>query len=230
MRQVIAATAVFLAACTSAFPQAKSLGSGPQRMELTLERREGSVWRIVDPGLVFAQNDRVRFRFRTNFDGFLYVMNQSTSGKYEMLFPREDTGEQNRIEAGVEYVVPATQGWFRISGPPGHDVLYWMVTPLSLGSQPKYTPLPPPPKAGPAPLRMTPRCDETIWRARGACIDSSAGPKGIRGEEGLPENLKGVPGATSRELFFIREKSSSVVSSPEPLQGPVIYEFHLAHK
>ena len=92
--------------------------------------------------------------------------------------------------------------------------------------------MPPPPKPGPVPHppRITPRCDETIWKARGACIDSSAGPKGIRGEQALPENLKGVPGAASRELFFIREKNSSVVSSPVPLKGPVIYEFRLAHK
>ena len=120
MRQVIVAVAVFAIACASAFSQAKSLGSGPQRMELTLDRREGSTWRTVDPGLVFAKDDQVRFRFRTNFDGFLHVMNQSTSGNYEMLFPRQDTGKQNRIEAGVEYVVPATQGWFsnqRAAGP-----------------------------------------------------------------------------------------------------------------
>jgi len=122
MRQVIAAIAVVVA-CTSVFSQTKSLGTGPQRMELTLDRREGTAWRTVDPGLVFAKDDRVRFRFRANFDGFLYVMNQSTSGHYEMLFPREDTGKQNRIEAGVEYVVPATQGSFRISGPPGPNVL-----------------------------------------------------------------------------------------------------------
>src|SRR5664280_1648729 len=106
-------------------------GQGPNSIELTLERQESGNWRAVDPGLVFDTGDRVRFRFRANFDGYLYVMNQATSGKYETLFPREDTGEQNRIEPGKEYVVPATQGWFRITGPPGYDVLYWLVTPLA---------------------------------------------------------------------------------------------------
>lgn len=230
MRQALTAAVVVAIACTSAFSQTKSLGQGPQRMELSLDRHEGAAWRAVDPGLVFAKDDRVRFRFRANFDGYLYVMNQGTSGNYEMLFPRQDTGERNRIEAGVEYVVPATQGWFRISGPPGHDVLYWMVTPLPLGSQPKYMPLPPPPKSGPVPPSMTPRCDDTLWKARGACIDSSAGPRGVRGDRKLPENLSAVPGAASRELFFIREKNLSIVSSPGPLKGPVVYEFHLAHK
>jgi len=223
--------------CTSVSAQTKSLAfqpkaleQGPHRMELSVDRREGAAWRTVDPGLVFANGDRVRFRFRANFDGYLYVMSYGTSGNYEMLFPRQDTGEANRIEAGKEYVVPATAGLFRITGPPGHDILYWMVTPLPLGSQPKYLPLPPPPKPGPVPPSLTPRCDDTLWKARGACIDSSAGARGIRRGETLPENLSAVPGATARELFFIREKNLSVVSSPEPLKGPVIYEFRLAHK
>jgi hypothetical protein len=210
--------------------QATPLGSGPQRIEIALDRREGAGWHAVDPGLVFAQDDRVRFRFRTNFDGYLYVMNQSTSGKYETLFPREDTGEENRIEAGKEYIVPATKGWLRVTGPPGHDILYWMVTPLPLGGPPKYVPLPPPPKPGPVPPRLVPRCDDTLFKARGECIDSGAGMRGIPREGTLPGNLKAVPSAGSRELLFIREKDLSVAASRGPLSGPVIYEFRLAHR
>jgi len=223
--------AVFaLALAGSAAGQSKSLTQGPHRMELTLERQENGAWKPVDPGLVFSQGDRVRFRFHTNFDGYLYVMNQATSGNYETLFPREDTGEQNHIESAKEYVVPAVQGWFRVSGPPGQDILYWMVTPLSLGTQPKYQPLPAPPKPGTVPPRLVPRCDDTIFKARGECVDGSAGAKGVRPDEKLPDNLSGVPGASSRQLMFIRDKDVSVVASPEPLTAPVIYEFRLAHK
>lgn len=210
--------------------QTTTQDAGAQRIEITLDRREGTVWHSVDPGLVFGQDDRVRFRFRANFAGYLYVMIQSTSGKYETLFPREDTGEENRIEAGKEYIVPATQGWFRITGPPGHDILYWMVTPLPLGGPAKYVPLPPPPKPGPVPPHLTPRCDDTLFKARGECIDSKAGMRGISREETLPANLKDLPGEGSRELLFIREKDLSVAASPRPFNGPVIYEFRLAHR
>lgn len=216
--------------CAQTQPQPQARGSSPQRMEILLDRRDEAAWHSVDPGLVFAQGDRVRFRFRANFAGYLYVMNQSTSGKYETLFPRQDTGEENRIDAGKEYIIPATQGWFRITGPPGHDILYWMVTPLPLGTAPKYVPLPPPPKPGPVPPRLLPRCDDTLFKARGECIDSSAGPRGIPREETLPENLHAIEKAHSRELLFIREKDLSVVASPGPLSGPVIYEFRLAHR
>ncbi len=206
---------------------------GPYRMEISLERREAGAWHTVDPGLVLEQNDRVRFRFHTNFDGYLYVMNQSTSGSYSMLFPGEETGRENQIHAGKDYAVPATETLFRIAGPPGHEIVYWMVTPAELGTgeEHQYVPLPPPPpKEKRAPSNMTPRCDDALFRARGTCIDTSAGPKNVTSRELLPDNLAQVPSGGSGDLMFMRKQNTAVVSSPVPLKGPVIYEFHLAHK
>lgn len=213
--------------------QPDSASKGPYRMEIQLERYDGGAWRTVDPGLVLEQNDRVRFRFRTNFDGYLYVMNQSTSGTYMLLFPREETGRENQIRAGKEYLVPSTQARFRIAGPPGHEIVYWMVTPLELAKEEDrstYIPIPPLPKDKKAPPNMTPRCDDTLFRARGACIDTSAGPKGVTSRELLPENLAGVQDSGTGGLMFLRQQNTAVVSSPTPLRGPVIYEFHVAHK
>ena len=76
----------------------------------------------MNPATVFAPNERLRFRLTTNFSGFLYVMNHGTTGSYELLFPRSDTGSDNRIEAAKEYIVPASQGWFSVNGPPGQDI------------------------------------------------------------------------------------------------------------
>jgi hypothetical protein len=65
---------------------------------------------------------------------------------------------------------------------------------------------------------MKPRCDDTIFKARGDCVDTAAGPKSQADD------------AASRELVFMRQKNSSVIASPNPLQGPVVYEFRLAHR
>ena len=112
-------------------------------MELVLERLDRDTWRPIDPGLVLAQGERVRFKFRTNFDGYLYVMNQSTSGTYEQLFPRDETGQDNRISASREYQVPATSAAFRIAGPAGYETVYWLVTPARLTDPaPHYPPSP----------------------------------------------------------------------------------------
>ncbi len=233
MRSLVAITMV-LAASTAGYGQSQSLSQGPHRMEIALEKKEGSNWRLVDPGLVFQQGDRVRFRVRTNFDGHLYVMNQSTSGQYTLLFPTEETGQKNQIQAGRDYLVPATQGWFRITGPAGHEIVYWLASPVELspegGAKPDYVPLPPPPKPGKVPPRLMPRCDDTILRARGDCVDTSAGPKPLSEADKLPENLAGVPNAGSRDLVFMRQQQAAVVSSPATLKGPVVFQFRLAHK
>ncbi len=202
------------------------------RMEITLERAGDSGWKTVPPGLVLDQGDRVRFRFRSNFDGYLYVMNQGTSGSYTLLFPRDETGRDNNITSGREFLIPATEAYFRIAGPPGHDIVYWMLTPVAMGgtSSPSYVPLPPPPKTPPPPQNLLPRCDASLLRARGLCIDTSAGPKQVDADEPLPENLAGLPGVRSRELVIMRRQNQTVLSSPSPMNGPVVYEFRLAHR
>jgi hypothetical protein len=169
----------------------------------------------------------VRFRFRTNFDGYLYVTNQSTSGKYEQLFPREETGQNNRITAGKDYQVPATSVAFRIAGPPGHEIVYWLVSPVRLTDVPPRPTLPP--AGNTTPITLLPRCDESIMKARGDCVDSSAGLKLIPRDVDLSKDLSAAS-AASRDLVFMRQQNTAVISSPEPLTGPVIYEFQLAHR
>jgi hypothetical protein len=217
----------------SGFAQSKALTEDLRRIEVTLQRLEAGSWKTVDPGLVLAQNDRVRFRLRTNFEGYLYVLNHSTSGKYEQLFPREETGENNRIAAGHDYLVPATEALFRIAGPPGSEIVYWLVSPVALSGSgsPPYVPLPaPPPQDKRLPQNLIPRCDNEILRARGDCVDSSAGPQRISPGESMPQNFAGAKDATPRDLLFLREQGTSVVESPLRSTGPIIYEFRLAHR
>ncbi|MEQ1885336.1 MAG: DUF4384 domain-containing protein [Bryobacteraceae bacterium] len=225
-------TAVTAALVFGAAAYAQPAGE-PQRIRVSVERMNGKDWVPVNPATVFNQGDRVRFHITTNFGGFLYVMNYSTSRSYDLMFPRSDTGMNNKIEANKDYVVPATQqGYFRVAGPPGQDIVYWMVSPVDMGRQ--YMPLPPPPKPGATPPELKPRCDDSFFKARGECIDTTAGVKPVKPGESLPENLGTVAGATPRELIFIQEngqaKESVTLSSPSPLTGPVVYELRLSHR
>ncbi len=191
-----------------------------QRVEVTLERRDTGTWKSADPGHVFASGDQVRFRFKSNFSGFLYVVNEGTSGDTATLFPSAETGTDNRVEAGREYLIPGNQGAFRLTGPAGFDTVYWIVSPVRLGAEaPKYKPLPPPPAPGAAPTNMQPRCDDAILRARGECVDSTAG---IKNNE--------LHALRSRELFFLRKEERVVVAAPPQSTGPFSYQFRLAHR
>jgi len=198
-----------------------------QRIRLTVERQEASGWKTVDAALVFSSGDKLRFHVTSTFAGYLYVMNHGTSGSYELLFPRSDTGADNSIEAGKDTVVPAAQGWFKITGPAGHDIVYWVISPVKLGNE--VRPLPPPPPGADLPLSFRPRCDDAIFKSRGDCVDTSAGVKPLKEGEAVPKNLDRIAQPTPRELLFIQEKGATVVSSPAPLTGPVVYELRLAH-
>lgn len=206
---------------------ANSQSSKPSRMEILLEKEDHGKTVVMEPGHIFETGEHVRFRFTPNFNGTLFVMDHGTSGTYTVLFPKEDTGTDDHMEAGKAYLLPsADKGWFRITGPPGHDVVYFVVTSAQAATGTTAVPVPHvPPPSQQLPAEMTPRCNDDLFRARGDCVDLSAGPK--KAGDSLPSNLSGMK---ARDLFFIRKDKATVVASPEPLDGPVVYEFHVAHK
>lgn len=232
-KTVLTAVALFALAAALALCQTQTLSHNDSRIEIRLERKQGKDWVAVAPGLVFLQNDLIRFTVKTNFSGYLYVLNHGTSGEYTLLFPAPETGRENKIEAQKSYAVPATEGSFRITGPAGHEVVYWLVSPVELKPEevrPEYLPLPPPPREKKTPAKLIPRCDDQMFRARGDCIDASAGARVVEKEEALPDNLAGISVLASRELSFERQPQASVVSVPQSLKQPVIFEFRLAHR
>src|ERR687890_457186 len=91
-------------AAASFAEQTRVSQQGAHRMEITLERMEAGAWKVIDPSLVLEKEDRIRFKFKANFSGYLYVTNQSTSATSSLLFPRSDTGSNNRIVANRKYM------------------------------------------------------------------------------------------------------------------------------
>jgi hypothetical protein len=204
-----------------------ALAAQPQSIEISMERYQGGVWKTIDPGQVLDTGDLLRFRFRTTFDGYLYVIDSGTSGSQSLLFPGDATGRNNQVLAGREYFVPSTGASFQIAGPPGHDVVYWLLSPVPLGRD-SAAALGRAGSLRPAGT-LTPRCDDSIFRARGLCIDSSAGPRAVRPEEELPEAISSVPKMNGRELVIVQKNQHTRVSAPSSLAGPVVYEFRVSH-
>jgi len=198
------------------------------RVEIVLEKNESGAWKSVDPRSVLDQNDRVRFRVKTNFAGYLYVTSLNTSGKYEVLFPTVQTGRQNKVDADRQYVIPAVDGAFRIVGPPGQEIVYWLVSPVELAGVDTAPANRPSTSKPPTPL--VPRCDGALLRARGDCIDLSAGPKPIEPNDQLPGALARRSDLRSRDLVFERDEEKAIVSASGRFGEPVVYEFRLAHK
>lgn len=218
--------AVFLLLAAPAAVPAAPPASVPL-ISIALEMKAGDSARTMEAAHVFATGDTVRFRLRPRVDGYLYVLDLNTSGRYEVLFPRPETGNDNRIEQGHEYLLPATDGgWFQIAGPAGRERLYFVLSPIALkmGQTQQHA------MTGIAPSTMHPRCDDAIFRARGDCVDDGAGPQPVAPGEPLPRGLAPMAQGASRDLTFTNSESGTTVSSSASLTGPVVYEFLLAHR
>lgn len=232
---------VLLAGCTICVAAQPPPSVEPQWMDITVERqtndgKQGTAWKAIDPALVLNQGDLIRFKFRSNFDGYLYVTNRGSGGKVVLLFPREETGQANRVRVAQDYLIPATQSHFRIAGPAGYDSVFWLVSPVALANSavlPETMPTPEtlPKNAQPSqPAKLRPRCDPTQMRSRGLCLDNDAGPRNVQDPAQAPGAIATTPDLKPRELTIIQSKDKTRLSTGGSLGGPVVYEFRLAHK
>jgi hypothetical protein len=232
-RGFIASLPFFLPLLVFAFPH-ELLHAQTPHMQITVERQaKDRKAEVTSPQHVFHSGDLVRFRFRSSFDGYLYVMDQSTSGKYLLLFPAKDAQEANRVEQDKEYLIPASSGsWFRVDDPPGYETVYFVISPVKLEkpTEQETHPLPAEPPPPNAPAELLPRCDDSVFRARGECVDVLAGPRAVGKDDTVPSQLPAIPGTAPRDITVINKPSTTVVAPKDGASGPLIYEFRLAHK
>jgi len=88
----------------------------------------------VSPDKVFHAGDKVRFVFEANLDGYLYVTQQGTSGRWNVLFPDARIPGTNKVEQFQPYPVPATK-WFVFDSTPGTETVF-----VFLSKEPKDLP------------------------------------------------------------------------------------------
>jgi hypothetical protein len=205
------------------------------RIDLVLEKKEGTSSRTVDPNYVFSAGDKVRFRLKSAVNGYLYVIDQGSSGLWQQLFPRDELTQSRRVASGQQYLVPASgSGWFQVTGPPGYDNVYFLISPVDLGKSLSSTRQEQQQSSTEDPAAAfataTPRCDDELFRTHGECLDTHAGLKPINKGESLPGKLSQYAVMTSRDLIVVDNSKDTSVSSTEPFEGPSIYRFRIAHK
>lgn len=193
-------------------------------VQVSLERKEGSDWKALDPRVVLNPRDRIRFKFETTYAGFLYVYNRGSDGLTERLLPGE--GADNRVEPGKSFTVPAA-GSFVIDGPEGFDVTYWIVSPEPLARIPMFDDAP---KAATGPSTLIPRCKEGLIArggSGGGCLDERAGPQATANPGKIVPKAQSTLKARSMRL---EKDGEARIAAPTSKQAPLIYEFRVAHK
>jgi Domain of unknown function (DUF4384) len=209
--------------------------TGASVLSIRLEQRKGDVVQAVPQNTVFRNGQILRFRLTSQIDGYLYVVDEGTSGGTAVLFPASVPTGSNRIEAGRGYVVPADgEGWFEVNGPAGFDVLYFLVsaTPIDLPRRPSASPgrEPAEPKATPPLPNLLPRCDDAIFKARGECVDASAGVVPLAPNAPIPRELVPLARTASRDIILTDDDGDTGVQSAPTAKLPIIYTFRLAHR
>jgi hypothetical protein len=211
-------TWLFAACAVSASLQAER----PAQIEISLEREVGNSWEQIHPGFILERGEAVRFRVRSNSAGWLYVVNQGSSGKKADLFAGDEVGTGRYIEANQEYTVPPEKAKLRITGPAGYETVNWILSSAPLSNYSGFTERP---AAEETPARLLPRCDDTLLRARGECIDQSAGPR-----TAPTSGTEASPAARPNPVRVMRERDLSIISSEPVATSPVTYQFRIAHK
>lgn len=95
-----------------------------QGLKVSVELKREAAIRRVTPQTLFQTGDQIKLHFTSNFDGYVYALNETPSGRIVLLFPREDTGTANLVHSGRDYVIPSTDGWFRFAGRPGVEKIH----------------------------------------------------------------------------------------------------------
>lgn len=213
-------------------PGAAATGrAGPGVFTIRLEQKKDGKAASVAPSHVFEAQDVLRFRVTAQgFQSYLYVVDLGTSGTYSTLYPAagpESAVKTHVIQADQDVLVPAVEdGWFQVDGPPGFDVLYFLVSPHPLD----VAPAPAGKKPGPAPDSLQPRCNDAIFQARGECLDDRAGPTAAGRDIQLPAQITAAAGDVSRDLVFQEDEEDHAVKAAAPLDKPMVYVFKLAHR
>ncbi len=213
-------------ATPAAAPAKAAATTNRPALRITLERKtpDGKI-QAVSSDHVFEQGDTVHFKLQSDFDGFLYVMDQGTSGRFASVFPSMEAGSNNRVSQGQMFSIPSIdESWFEISGPAGFDVLYFLLSPEAIATPPASAFVAPGPVSS-----LKPRCNDAVFKARGECTDMNAGPAPLPKDAPLPAPLEPIASMASRDITVVKKQGGVQVGSSGNRTAPVIYTFKMAH-
>jgi hypothetical protein len=210
--------------------QSQSTGS-TGLISIRLEQKNGEESKTVPQNTVFRNGNILRFRLTSRIAGYLYVVDKGTTGETTTLFPvLTGMGTQNRIEPDQTMVVPAVgDGWFEVSGPSGFDTIYLLVSSTPISIPPAAVPEKQESPQNTLPPNLLPRCNDEIFKARGECIDSSAGAAPLPPDAPVPRELVPFAKSAARDII-LTDDGDGVTVKPAPFAKlPLIYTFRLAH-
>jgi len=105
-------------------PHLVSLTTDRIGLRYTLLQESDGAYHEVLPSTVFHSGDRVKLSIMANHPGYLYIIQQGSSGAWSPIYPTSDAApDSNHIEAGRVYEVP-DGGAFEFNQQPGQEHVF----------------------------------------------------------------------------------------------------------
>ena len=109
-------------------PPARPPARPPALMEnpkLTLFRLRNRQTQVVAGDTIFRNGDTVGFRVESPHDGFLYLVQQGSSGWFSVLIPDKGfPADSHRVKGGKAYTFPPGGARFRLDDTPGVETIH----------------------------------------------------------------------------------------------------------
>jgi hypothetical protein len=93
-----------------------------------LQKDPGGKYIEVMPSTAFHSGDHVKISIMANHSGYLYIIQQGSSGSWSPIFPSQDAARgTNYVESGEVYEVP-NDGAFELNKQPGREHLFILLS------------------------------------------------------------------------------------------------------
>lgn len=89
--------------------------------KITIELMRNGKLSFVKPSYTFRSGDKIRLRMRTNFEGYVTVLNLGSTGAVNLLYPVE--GSDNYVTPTMDYQIPQGSGWIVFDRQPGTEIV-----------------------------------------------------------------------------------------------------------
>jgi hypothetical protein len=86
-------------------------------------------------GVTLKTGDQFRVSFKTDGDGYVYVVNFDGAGKAQIIFPHKEAGADNFVKGGLVYEIPSSPAnWYYLDEITGKETLYVIASPYKIAN------------------------------------------------------------------------------------------------
>ncbi len=83
------------------------------------------------PNMSLMSGDQFKINFKTNADGYVYIVNFDSSGVPQVIFPHSNIEMDNKVTADIHYRLPP-EGYYELDNVTGDESFYFIASPFNI--------------------------------------------------------------------------------------------------